>query len=950
MTKKRWLAGLLSLTILMPPLSVSAADEGATGDADGLAFYKAKEYTMANLALTNLGEDPLLPESKMTFDDAKKFFQDMAKNSPKEFNTYLSSVMTAYKLPQEVNVRGSGSQPLNRDIFLNRLALVYGTGPKDVPDNEYGGNGQYRYLGYTADGSKYFNIDFPADQVDTFDVSARNWIIRPWENPEDIKNSFKPMKTTYMDTNIYSKATQTKWLNQIQDKYVESGQVTNKSGTARGNFDPSWPGSKLVDYAVIQQPPSEFGPGQVTMWHRGSSSDWYDSFLLNPYKNYEALLIQYWDDLAVSARWYQQPNGTEWPNEGNAQPPETPVTLYANVTADMPRVNDEAAADLADLMKDQNRNLQYEVLNDTVVVAAKVYFLDEDLDTIGVKPVSLSDGKTVSASINWAFPEKTQKVYAVIVPDTDKSPNFLEYYLGNNAMEMTINVEGEELPPETPEDDPNLPGYSDNVPLDNIILSNLVPTPGNGGKKPGEQINYNALTTLEMPTKYYTVRFNDGNKLVIPAYATVAKELNRIGAWQYVDVTSQGTVKAEKKITVREMVHNGCSRPYTDKDGKRKRKEYDCMKNVTKDNPNYTKAKNAVADLQDDWKYVTVTARVQGKDCTFNLDRQDGSSTLSKDKCIVVGEMPDTDSLVKGVVSGKNPAGNSLSFKETNMVDNWNEVMMYPILPQDPGPGSTPDVTVTNLDPNGKGKNGGKNTEANPAKYGQEVKVTLSSSAALEAAGTANGYPVLRMYSEYAGTQYTQGACTGDGCSSKTFPNSDNSSFTGNTPSNAHYSIGTAGNKTWSGDFNNTAKDGSSIKYLYNVGRKEKTTDGITYFVYTKFYANSSDSTDPDGNVMPKKTAEVLSEWQTITDRHWTVDIVARPGKDAIGYWTQYGTIPPIKGSTPTPISEGGKIQSVSLDFNYAQRDGKGMKTESGAAKVNMFGTLVTSVGTGSGK
>ena len=78
---------------------------------------------------------------------------------------------------------------------------------------------------------------------------------------------------------FYTREQKAAWLDRIVDKYTY--YVTGDM-FIRGNWIPNWTGDVLVDYAVIHEPPTDYGPGYVTLWHRGGSQDWYDTHMLAP--------------------------------------------------------------------------------------------------------------------------------------------------------------------------------------------------------------------------------------------------------------------------------------------------------------------------------------------------------------------------------------------------------------------------------------------------------------------------------------------------------------------------------------------------------------------------------------------------------------------------------------------------------------------------------------------
>lgn len=944
--RKRQLPILLLLALLMfsflgEQLAIVEADDS------GATEYKASTFVDSILMYIRNGEQQASTSgTSITQTDVLKALKTKRTElGEKEFDDYLDALIldsTGITVEQQVSVRGLGKLKRDTNKFLETGLIVYG-GPEDVKKNEANDleSGQYRYLGYDASGNKYLNMDFPADAEATYDVGDRNWLPAPWDQvTSTIHNTTKPAKTDYMYDYNYSRKERAAWLDRIIDKYANSSEPT------RGNFDPTWTGSKLVDYAMIQQAPTPVSPGQVTMWHRrydgdGATrgydfltntnrnyKDWYDTFYLEPTEDILGkllLVVQYWDDLMVTHRWVDPPAGSTWPNAGSAQPAGTPVTLQANVKVEMPRIGNSEVQEVADKYAKDNLLLDYYQLNGAEVVDTEVYWLDANFNIIGMKPVVLTNQKPQTVSLNWKFPTKSQKLYVMVVPAYEKNPSFLEYELSNNFAALDIQV----APGGGGGDD--TPSFASG--LDNLKMTALIPQPGNGGKPAGEQINYRSVVKAELPTNYVRVSFNGGAKSnPIPLYSEVSTALTNLGNLDHVSVDSSGSVTASQTYENWEYISDTCSTTTKDKDGKNVTTYFECggYGYVTRNNPNYATAESTVSSLTSTWANVKATVTVQGQTCNLTLIRGG-----SEESCVIAGTMPATESRLKSVVSGT-------GIKETTLTDNTQGVTMYPIDNVE-NITSTGKTDIFNIDP----KTGAatKNTNSNPAKYGQEVQIKVGSTAGIEQVENKWGYRIHRMCSQYANTVYGTGT-------KKNVPVSSSFGVSGNTPSASHYSISkqSTDNKTWTGDFKNTASGGTNIPYIYDVTRVEKSYGGFTWYEYETFWANKTGTLAADGSTKSSVVAKVQTNWETKTDSHWIVDLVARPGTDPIGYWTQYGTLPPLKNGVPTPIKEGGKMQSVAISFNYKYNDissGVVTKVETGVADVLMFSTLVTSVGSG---
>jgi len=903
---RKWLVGVLMLALLIPPTMGYASED---------PLYTPAEYTYVDLIL-HAWQNGERQFALSTAQDISEYLKELASISPKAYQDYIEAVFRENDIPTRINIRLPNGQisakNLNHDIFMDRLLFVYGT-PQDVsqvtPNDkkiDEKGKEQYRYLGFDASGSPYININFPEDAEGTKNVGQRKWLERPWaRNPNEIHNNVKPERTQFMDEDMYTREEMASWLDRIRDKYTGDGST-------RGNWNPKWTGDQLVDYAMIQQKPTLLADGQVTLWHRRYNGtgctvapdytqggiqvcykDWYDSFTLERLGDNQwlvGLFAQFWDDLAVKGRWYDPPNGVTWPNSGKEQPPGTPLILQAQVRVDMPRLYDPVLEEIATIYEEYGTKMYYIPYNEGNIdtksgrakVNALVLFMTEHGEIIGEKRVELIDGETKLVSMEWKFPKTDTDVYVLAIPDLSMDPGFLEFQLSNNIMSMTVRVD---------EGGPPSNQFNGNG-LDNIKINAFIPHPGNGGKKPGERIDYRTVVQAELPTDYIRISFNGGSQSnPIPMYPEVVSRLNEISSWDYVYESRSGTsvnVSASSQIS-----YIGTC---TDSEGE----PYPCTKWRT--NPNYSRAQSAVSQLASQWNSIQATVTVQGKTCTVTLVR--GGPEQS---CVIEGTMPNTESFVYSKVEG---AG----IREWTYADNEARVMMYPILTKETdATNSTGTVEYHQLDP----KTGAatKNTQTEPAKFGQQVRITVSSSPNLEHMETKYGYPLFRMNTEYANIRYGTGRL-------RYVPQGGTFEVSGNTPSATYNGISkqSTDNKTWNNDFENIAKGGSNIKYLYDVERRERSYGPWTWYEYETFWANCSDCKDLNGNTKPLVRAEVETTWRTKKDHHWIVDLV-KTDDSPIGYWPQYGTLPPLKDGVPTPISQGGKPQTVKPVFTYKHND-----------------------------
>lgn len=918
MKMRKWLISALALTISISTITAPRSSAAA----ESSQYENEYEHTYVNLALATISASDY---DKMTENQLKQMLRDLADEmGPAGFGAFFEDFLHEYNIPETVNVRNVGKLKWNLETFWEKNQIVYGSSSdvKKIRTNDakqVKGKNEYRFIGFDVSGNPYMNIDFPPDALESLNVGTRHWLYNPWEHKADVHNSVLPVKTDYMKDENYSREERISWLNGILDPYVGDG-------TTRGNFDPNWTGEKLLDYAVIQQEPTISSPGQVTMWHRKyeesnattgydyltkttkNYKDWYDTFALTPTGDITEMLLEYWDNLKVTARWHQEKVNGQWVS-GSEQKAGTPTVIYANVQGVLPRILDLEKKVIAERYADENHKLNITEVNGEQIVKAKVYFvLGSTKEVIGVVPVNLQNGNgPKSVFINWTFPKKSDIVHVVIVPDFVQNPNFREYFLQDNVMSLNIKVD-EKAPEE--ETTLNLNGNG----LDNIKINAFVPTPGNGGKKPGERIDYTAVVQADLPTKAVRVSFNgDAQSNPIPLYPEVASQLNSLNALSHVSVSSSGQVTASQTYESWEYISKTCSGAAIIKSGKivGYQPNYECGSNgyVTRTNPNYNTAKSAVVALKDKWNSIDATVTIQGKTCAVSLVRG-----APEQACTVQGVMPATESDVVVKVSGD-------GIRETTYIDNEASYTMYPILPQKEVKSSITTIKAFNRDP--KTNKLTENTASNPAKYGQKVSIKAASTVGIEKSDIQFGYQTMRMYADFATTEYKDN-----------IPVKSYLKASGKTPSAVHNGVSDyAGNQAWDNDFRTTKTDGESIVYLHKVTKEIRTYKGYRWDHYEIFYANGNSS-----------AAKVAVQWDTNDAgnkgiNEWLVDLVAT-SKDPIGWYAQYNTIPPLKNGAPTALSNGGSYQSVNLDIITGNKPMQ--------VKVYLFGTLTKVISTGS--
>ncbi|BBI30751.1 Athe_2463 domain-containing protein [Cohnella abietis] len=914
---KKWIVTALALTMFVPIL----ATKGVLAADEDNQYYNEYEHTYVNLALATINASDY---DQMTESQLREMLQQLAAAmGPSGFNAFFEDFLHEYNIPETVNVRNVGKLKWNPETFWEKYQIVYGT-PADVKkiqDNDVkviSGKQEHRFLGFDTSANPFINMDFPPDASKTDNVGTRNWLPEPWNHRDEVHNNLLPADTIYMNNRAYFRAERIQWLDSILDKYTGKG-------TTRGNFNPLWTGEKLINYAVIQQMPTITSPGQVTMWHRhydgeGATSgydyltkttrnykDWYDTFALAPTGDITEMLLEYWDNLKVTARWHQEKVNGQW-GSGTAQKAGTPTVIYANVQGLLPRFLVKQKKALAERYADENHKLNVTEINGEQIVRAKVYFvLASTKEIIGAVPVNLENGSgPKSVFMNWKFPKQNDSVHVVVVPDYEQNPNFREYFLQDNVMTLNFKVENGTY---TEDDTINLNGDG----LDNIKINALVPTPGNGGRKPGERIDYTAILQADLPTKYVMLSFNgEAQSNPIPLYAEVAESLNHLDALAHVTVSSSGQVTTARTFENWEYISKTCRGIAIIEGGRVTgyKPDFECGSYgyITRPNPNYDTAKSAVASLKNKWNEINATVTLQGKTCTVTIVR--GGDEVA---CTVQGNMPETESDVVAKVNG---AG----ITETTYKDNVRAYKMYPILPQK----EVKSVVLYTKAYNREPKTGEltENTINNPAKYGQKVSIKAASTAGVEKSDIQFGYQTMRMYAEFATVDYKDN-----------IPLKSSLKSSGKTPSAIHNGVSDyQGNQTWDNDFRTTKVDGENMIYLHKVTKESYSYKGYRWDHYDTFYANGNSS-----------VAKVAVQWDTNYSGNkglndWLVDLVATP-KDPIGWHPQYNTIPPLKNGVPAAISSGGSYQTVNFDINAG--------TKPMQIKVYLFGTLTRIINTG---
>jgi hypothetical protein len=199
--------------------------------------------------------------------------------APPTYSKKAEGMIKYYKIPK----MSSNCKPLNEKYLLNQLnigesVVVYG-GPTEVTgNNKDSQTQQYRYLGWDASGSVYRNWRFPPDSSATGSV-AKNWIKKPWDTSEGRRRGIEESRVFSRDPDAGS------WLSRMVDPYNKPSYSTNFVTSYNALKGASWTGDILLDYAIIQQKPTDFSPGVVQMWSQYTDGSWwYEIFTIKPKK------------------------------------------------------------------------------------------------------------------------------------------------------------------------------------------------------------------------------------------------------------------------------------------------------------------------------------------------------------------------------------------------------------------------------------------------------------------------------------------------------------------------------------------------------------------------------------------------------------------------------------------------------------------------------------------
>lgn len=237
---------------------------------------------------------------------------DLSEGSSMSISEW-EALMTEYNLPKSTPVEKAikgRMMPLNVELLMEKGIVVYGDHTL-IANNDFkvvtggyyqsnGADGEYRYHGYSADGGKHGNDDFPRDASSSTPLEEKKWAITPWENESFAYSSFEKHVERENDLNKfigeYLPYTDDELLtlvgNDVFSKISAMKQIAMDGmsfSIGDGSLDgiskyirPS-DGSFVADpifYANMQTVPTTRLSGQSIMFHKSKwdGKTWYQTF------------------------------------------------------------------------------------------------------------------------------------------------------------------------------------------------------------------------------------------------------------------------------------------------------------------------------------------------------------------------------------------------------------------------------------------------------------------------------------------------------------------------------------------------------------------------------------------------------------------------------------------------------------------------------------------------
>lgn len=203
-------------------------------------------------------------------------------------------------IPIELPYENKDGFRFNLEIWYDKHIVVYGS-YEDVSNNDFKNaradgftgeipnegyyrkghlKGEYRYHGYTTEGSKYGNNDFPVDQVLTESVESLNYLYRiwedthphyrrPWNQVERIKEvsdyNFTAIEANLNPT-LQNETRQ--WIAETLPFQIKRGEKADL---------------EAYNYAHVQSRPTTLFGGEAMLWHM-RSEPWYFTVSLDKRK------------------------------------------------------------------------------------------------------------------------------------------------------------------------------------------------------------------------------------------------------------------------------------------------------------------------------------------------------------------------------------------------------------------------------------------------------------------------------------------------------------------------------------------------------------------------------------------------------------------------------------------------------------------------------------------
>ncbi|WP_166244928.1 Athe_2463 domain-containing protein [Paenibacillus turpanensis] len=403
---------VLTLCLLLAsvvPVSLIYADDNQSVEQRFKAFMRNKpldnSYTAAEFAKDN----------RQLYTDIREYFKSLG-------------------IVESIETRDEGKLTLNYALAARKELIVYGrpsgaTNKAGYKDNE---NTKWRFWGYTEEGAPYFNMEFPADASSSRPISERNWLKEPWNHTKELV--FNDKKMLPEPNSLVGKSVQerAKMLEKMENHYSSS----NPKATFVASMGEKFTIEDLVDIAYIEVAPTNFGPGQATLYHRVYDNygacpsgyrkakdymsgnevkcfdDWYETFYIPPEKS----LFQS-NNISVTGA-HSDPNAISNPGE----PLELKATIRLRLGLDRPES-----------------------------VRILVEFIRQDA-TIARKTITLSKTKaSATVSTDWRFPASSEvvTVRATAVDSNDfKDSQFKESDPNDNEAKIIVAVNPAGMNPE----------------------------------------------------------------------------------------------------------------------------------------------------------------------------------------------------------------------------------------------------------------------------------------------------------------------------------------------------------------------------------------------------------------------------------------------------------------------------------------------------------------------